>query len=138
MALIWRTDDESGSLLAGDIIQTKYSRKKPPLRIISAADNVNEGNGEILAMRSTIVLLLLVATLVDDRGRETNAKDRHQLQLHAALAYLGFRNDRIVEYKPHEVSLDYTGAVKYCRDAGSAIAQPKDNDDLFYGLQGMQ
>ena len=66
-----------------------------------------------------------------------NAQDQHQLQLHGALAYLGYRTDRIVEYKPHEVSLNYTKAVEYCRNAGGDIAQPVDKDDLFYGPQCM-
>ena len=88
-------------------------------------------------MSSTIVLLLLVATLLNNRGRETNAKDRHQLQSHAAFAYLGFRDDRIVEYKSHDVALNYKQAVKYCRSAGDAIAQPKELDDFLYGIQCM-
>ena len=79
----------------------------------------------------------LVTTLVREDDRKRNAKDRHQLQLYGVFAYLGFRNHRIVEYKPHEVALSYTEAVKYCRNAQHAIAQPEDKKDLFYGLQGI-
>ena len=88
-------------------------------------------------MSSTIVLSLLVATLVNERGRETNVEDRLQLQPRAALAHLGFRDGRIVEYKPHDTALTYTQAVEYCRRVGGAIAQPKSVRDLFDDLQGM-
>ena len=83
------------------------------------------------------MLLLFVATLVNARGRERNVKDRHQLQLHAALAYLRLRDDRIVEYKLHDDALTYTQAVEYCRDAGGAIAQPTSFLGLFTDVQGM-
>ena len=83
------------------------------------------------------VLLLLVATLVRDYGREESVKGRHQPQLHTAFAHLEFRDDRIVEYTPYNTALNYAEAVEYCRDAGGAIAQPEDEGDLFYGLQCM-
>ena len=88
-------------------------------------------------MGSTIVLLLLVATLANGRGRETNVKGRHQLQLHAVLAYLGYRDDRIVEYKPHDVALNHTDAVKYCRHAGGAIARLEDRNDTVFNPRCM-
>ena len=75
--------------------------------------------------------------LVNDRGGERNVKGRHQLQLHAALAHLGFRDDRIVEYKSCDDALTYTDAVKYCRNVGDIIAQPRSFPDLYRGAQCM-
>lgn len=87
-------------------------------------------------MRSMIVLFFVV-TLANDHGRERNVKGRHQLQLHAALAFLGFLKDRIVEYKPYEVVLKHTETAEYCRSVGDDIAQLKDRDDILYDLRCM-
>ena len=82
-------------------------------------------------MSSTIVLLLLAVMLMRDYGKRTNVKGRHQLQLHAALARLNVRDDRIIEYTPHDVDHNYTEAVTYCRRLEDNIAQPKDSDELL-------
>ena len=84
-------------------------------------------------MSSTTVFL--AATLVRDHDREINGNNRRQLQLHGALAYLGYRDDRIVEYKPHDGKFNYTQAVEYCHSIKSVIAQPVDKKDSYYGVQ---
>ena len=86
-------------------------------------------------MNSTIVLLLLVATQARDKDRATSAKDRHQLQMHVALAYLGFRDDRIVEYTLHSDVLKHSEAVQYCRRPGDIIAQPGSRDEFAHGFK---